>query len=109
MHRLADRFVHLGAALIVSLSASLAQAGGATVSLGNNGQDTAQLICNGSVILQGVYYLSLTLSDGVLLISWRESLQPTAPQRVLILTKFGQCQAQQTAAPFFGTPGFNND
>jgi hypothetical protein len=99
MHRLADRFIHLGAALVVSLSASLAQAGGASVSLGNNGQDTARLICNGSVVLEGVYYLNLTLSDGVLLISWRESLQPTAPLRVLILTKFYQCQAQETAFP----------
>jgi hypothetical protein len=103
MHRLADRFIHLGAALIVSLSASLAQAGGAAVSLGNNGQNTAQLICNGSVILEGVYYLNLTLSDGVLLISWRESLQPSAPQRILILTRFDQCQAQETAFP-----GLNN-
>jgi hypothetical protein len=107
MHRLVDRFIHLGAALVVSLIASLAQAGGATVSLGNNGQNTAQLICNGSVVLQGVYYLNLTLSDGVLLISWRESLQPTAPQRVLILSKFGQCQAQETNVPFFGSAEFN--
>jgi hypothetical protein len=101
MHCLVDRFIHLGAALVVSLSASLAQAGGASVSLGNNGQDTAQLICDGSVVLQGVYYLSVTLSDRVLLISWRESLQPTAPQRVLILTKFGQCQAEESSVPFF--------
>jgi hypothetical protein len=108
MHRLADRFIHLGAALVVSLSASLAQAGGASVSLGNNGQNTARLICNGSVVLEGVYYLNLTLSDGVLLISWRESLQPTAPQRVLILTKFSQCQAQESRAPFFGSAGFSN-
>jgi hypothetical protein len=103
MHRLADRFIPLGAALIVSLSTSLAQAGGATVSLGNNGQNTAQLICDGSVILKGVYYLNLRLSDGVLLISWRESLQPSAPQRVLILTRFDRCQAQETAFP-----GHNN-
>ena len=108
MHRLTDRFIHLGAALIVSLGASLAPADGATLSLANNGQDTAQLICDGSVILKGVYYLSLTLSDGVLLISWRQSLQPSAPQRVLILTHFGQCNAQEAAGPFFGTPGFND-
>jgi hypothetical protein len=107
MHCLVDRFIHLGAALVVSLSASLAQAGGASVSLGNNGQDTAQLICDGTVVLQGVYYLSVTLSDGVLLISWRESLQPTAPQRVLILTKFCQCQAEESSVPFFGSPMHN--
>jgi hypothetical protein len=93
---------------MVCLSSSLAQAGGATVSLATNGQDTAQLICNGSVILKGVYYLSLTLSDGVLLISWRESLLSGAPQRVLILTNFGQCHAQETAVSFFGARGFNN-
>jgi hypothetical protein len=31
-----------------------------------------------------------------------------APQRVLILTNFGQCHAQETAVSFFGARGFNN-
>jgi hypothetical protein len=108
MRRLADRFIHLGAALAVGLSSSLAQADGATVSLATNGRDTAQLICNGSVILHEVYYLRLTLSDGALLISWRESLRGGAPDRVLILTDFGQCHAQETGVPFFGAGRFNS-
>jgi hypothetical protein len=101
MRRLAGRFVHLLAALVVVLSSWLAHAG-ATVSLATNGRHTAQLICNGVVILNEVYYLRLRLSDGALLISWRESLRSGAPDKVLILTNFGQCQAQETNVPFFG-------
>ena len=101
MRCLAGRFVHLLAALVVVLSSWLAHAG-ATVSLATNGRHTAQLICNGVVILNEVYYLRLRLSDGALLISWRESLRSGAPDKVLILTNFGQCQAQETNVPFFG-------
>jgi hypothetical protein len=54
-----------------------------------------------------VYYLRLTLSDGALLISWRESLRSGAPDRLLILTNFNQCQAQETNVPFFGAGRFN--
>jgi len=107
MHRLAVRFYHLVATLAVVLSPSLADAG-ATVSLATNGRDTAQLTCNGSLVLNGVYYLRLTLSDGALLISWRESLRSGAPHRVLILSEFGQCQAQETNAFLFGAYTFNS-
>ena len=107
MHRLAVRFYHLVATLAVVLSPLLADAG-ATVSLATNGRDTAQLICNGSLVLNGVYYLRLTLSDGALLISWRESLRSGAPHRVLILREFGRCQAQETDAFQFGAHTFNS-
>ena len=107
MHRLAGRFIRLGAALVVGLSSSLAHAG-PTLSLATNGRDTAQLICNGSVILNEVYYLRLTLSDGALLISWQESLRSGAPERVLILTDFGQCYARETGVPFFAARSFNS-
>jgi hypothetical protein len=106
MRPLADRLAHLGAALVVLFGSSLADAG-ATVSLATNGRDTAQLICNGTIVLNEVYYLSLTLSDGALLISWRESLRSGAPNRVLILSNFGQCRAQETNVPFFGARSFN--
>jgi hypothetical protein len=101
MRRLTRWLTRLGAALVVASSSSLAQAG-ATLSLATNGRDTAQLICNGSVILKEVYYLRLTLSDGALLISWQESLRSGAAERVLILTDFGQCYARETGVPFFG-------
>ena len=92
--------------LVVVLTSTFSHAG-ATVSLATNGRDTAQLICNGSLVLNDVYYLRLTLSDGALLISWRESLRSGAPDRLLILTNFDQCQAQETNVPFFGAGRFN--
>jgi hypothetical protein len=95
MRPLADQLTHFGAALLVVMSSSLAHAG-ATVSLATNGHATAQLICNGSIVLKEVYYLRLMLSDGALLISWRDSLRSGAPERVLILSSFGQCHAQET-------------
>ena len=60
------------------------------------------------MIVSEVYYLRLTLSDGALLISWQESLRSGAPERVLILTDFGQCQAQETGVPFFSAGRFNS-
>ena len=109
MRRLAARLIHLRAALAVGLSSSLAQAGGATVSLATNGRDTARLVCNGlRDFPTEVYYLRLTLSDGALLISWRESLRGGAPDRVRILTDFGQRHAQETGVPFFGAGRFNS-
>ena len=107
MRPLAWLLTRLGVALVVASSSSLANAG-ATLSLATNGRDTAQLICNGSVILKEVYYLRLTLSDGALLISWQESLRSGAPERVLILTDFRQCYAQETGVPFFGASRFTS-
>ena len=107
MRRLTHSFAHLGAALAVVVGTSLAQAG-ATVSLATNGHDTARLICSGSIVLNEVYYLRLMLSDGVLLISWRENLRSGTPDKVLILTNFGQCQAQETGVPFSSTGTFNS-
>ena len=85
------------------LSSSLAHAG-AALSLADDGHTAAQLICNGQIVLDEVYFLRLTLSNGALLISWRESLQNGAPEKVLVLTHFGQCQAEEIN-PLFHGPG----
>jgi hypothetical protein len=107
MGSLAGRLTRLAATLVVVFGSSHAYAG-AAVALATNGRDTAQLICNGSVVLKEVYYLRLTLSDGALLISWQDSLRSGAPERVLILTDFGQCYARETGVPFFGASRFSS-
>jgi hypothetical protein len=51
MGSLAGRLTRLAATLVVVFGSSPAYAG-AAVALATNGRDTAQLICNGSVILK---------------------------------------------------------
>jgi hypothetical protein len=88
-------------ALGLTLGSGTGQAGGVGVSLATDGRTTAQLVCNGSVVLDQVYYLRLVLSDGALLISYRESLRSGAPEKVLILTSYGRrCQAQENNFSF---------
>lgn len=93
-------FFGLSLALVLTLGPSPGSAGGVGVSLADDGRTTAQLICNDSVVLDHVYYLRLTLSDGVLLISYRESLLGGAPEKVLILPAYAYCEARETEFPF---------
>lgn len=82
-------------ALVPALGALPGQAGGLALFLANDGRTTAQLSCNGAVVLDQVYYLRLVLSEGALLISYRESLRSGAPTKMLILTDYHHCQAQE--------------
>ena len=94
-------------AVWLSLLSGPGQAGGVALSLADDGRTTAQLVCNGSVVLDQVYYLRLVLSDGVLVISYRESLRTSAPEKVLILTTYGSCQAQENKfSPFSRSNGY---
>jgi hypothetical protein len=93
-------------AVWLTLDAGPGQAGGVGVSLANDGRTTAQLVCNGLVVLDQVYYLRLVLSDGALLISYRESLRSSAPEKVLILTSYGRCQAQENKFSFSRFDGY---
>jgi hypothetical protein len=87
-------------AVWLTLVSGPGQAGSLGVSLANDGRTTAQLVCDGSVVLDQVYNLRLVLSDGALLISYRESLRSSAPEKVLILTSYGRCQAQENKFSF---------
>jgi hypothetical protein len=93
-------------ALALTLAWSPGQAGGITLSLADDGRTTAQLVCDGSVLLDQVYYLRLALTDGALLVSYRESLQSDAPEKVLILTTYGSCEAQENDFPFSRFNGY---
>ena len=79
----------------LTLGSGQGQGGNVGVSLATDGRTSAQLLCNGSVILDQVYFLRLVLSDGALLISYRESLRSGAPEKILILTSYDRCQAQE--------------
>jgi hypothetical protein len=99
-------WVGFSAALLLTLASSPGQAGGIILSLADDGRTTAQLVCDGSVVLDQVYYLRLALTNGALVVSYRESLRTDAPETVLILTTYGRCEAQENDFPFSRFNGY---
>lgn len=82
-------------AILIALYMPWAHAKSVTVSLATVSNKEAQLVCNGRVVLDRVQDLRLTISNGTMVVTYRPRFQVGRQQHVLIIHRFGTCQAHE--------------